>query len=125
MDGAFSHQDSLYAISWNSLVAQGSTAAKRFVFTVFRKSEMTPGTIDAVFRIFAWPMNIMLSGKWPHENWYGRSQPNGGLPLAEGWCGALCQIRGDWQFYAEVFWVSTMEFGNPNVLAVSCQHNDS
>jgi len=49
--GAFSHQDSLYTISWNSLIGSGKTAEKRFVFTVLRKGEMVAETLDCVFRI--------------------------------------------------------------------------
>ena len=27
----------------------------------------------------------------------------GGVPLAGGWRACLCELRGDWQYYAEVF----------------------
>ena len=101
--GAFSKQDSLYIISWNSLIGQGSTASKRFLFTVFRKSEMVDGTLDAVFRVLAWSFNLMLEGKWPKKNYHGRAMANGGKDIAGGWRAALCQVRGDWAFYTEVF----------------------
>ena len=45
----------------------------------------------------------MLECAWPAENWFGRSQANGGEHLAGGWAAALCQVRGDWAFYTEVF----------------------
>ena len=102
--GAFSHSDSLYTISWNSLVGRGETAKKRFLLTVLRKSDMVKGeTLDAIFRIFSWSVNAMLEGAWPAQNWFGRSQANGGEHLAGGWAAALCQVRGDWAFYTEVF----------------------
>ena len=99
--GAFSHQDSLYTISWNSLIGQGRTAEKRFVFTVLRKGEMVADTLDAVFRIMGWSFNSMLTGSFPGKNWHGRSSTSG--LLAGGWRGAVCQARGDWAFYTEVF----------------------
>ena len=101
--GAFSHQDSLYSFSWNSLVGRGPTASKRFLFTVIRKSEMVEGTLDALFRAFAWSVNILLEGTWPKKTYHGRLAPNGGERLASGWKAALCQARGDWAFYTEVF----------------------
>ena len=41
----------------------------------------------------------------PTIDWNGRAirgVPR--TPLAGGWCGQLCQIRGDWQFYCECFY---------------------
>ena len=89
--GAFSH-DSLFVISWNSLMGTGPTIAKRFVFTVIKKSGMRADTLDEILKIFAQSFNILLSGKDPDTN----------QPLANGWRGALCQVRGDWQFYCQV-----------------------
>ena len=53
-DGAsFSHHDSLYTFSWNSLLGVGTTTQKRFVFTAVKKSDMVVGTLDAIFKVFA------------------------------------------------------------------------
>ena len=100
--GAFSKQDSLYTISWNSLIGAGKTAEKRFVFTVLRKGELVAETLDCVFRILGWSFNSMLCGEFPSKNYYGRPASVTG-PLANGWRGAVCQARGDWAFYTEVF----------------------
>ena len=105
--GAFSHQDSLMTISFNSLIGSGVTIQKRFVITIIRKSDMLPGTMDAIFRIIAHSFNALLLGETPGETADGHPLAGGGVPLADGWCGALCQIRGDWQFYAETFHVPT------------------
>ena len=103
-DGAsFSHHDSLYTFSWNSLLGVGTTTQKRFVFTVVKKSDMVVGTLDAIFKVFAWSVNALLSGDTPSQDADGRRLDGGGRPLADGWRGALCQIRGDWAFYKEVF----------------------
>ena len=63
---------------------------------------MVAETLDAVFRIMGWSFNSMLTGNFPDRNLHGRSSSVGGL-LAGGWRGALCQVRGDWAFYTEVF----------------------
>ena len=45
----------------------------------------------------------MLRGETPRTNWYGRQIRGGGAQLAGGWRATLCQLRGDWAFYTEVF----------------------
>ena len=103
-DGAaFSHQDSVYTFSWNSLVGTGQTIAKRFVATFMKKSDMVEGTVDAISRVLAWSFNILLSGTTPNEDWTGAPLEGGGHALAGGWRGALCQARGDWAYYCEFF----------------------
>ena len=102
--GAFSKQDSLYAISFNSLLGQGTTKDKRFIFTVLRKSEMSADTLDYVLRIMAWSFNVLLDGVTPYADDMGRPLLGGGQLLAQGWKGALCQVRGDWSFYCECFY---------------------
>ena len=53
-DGAaFSHQDSVYTFSWNSLVGAGQTIAKRFVCTFVKKSELVQGSMDAITHIMS------------------------------------------------------------------------
>ena len=101
--GAFSKSDSLYTISWNSLLGQCVTARKRFVFTVLRKSDLVAGTLDAVFQILAWSLNTMLRGEAPSHDWEGHAIRGGGDALAGRWRAALCQARGDWAPYVEVF----------------------
>ena len=108
-DGAaFSHQDSVYAFSWNSLIGSGTTMQKRFVATVMKKSDMVKdgaggGTMQVITRILSWSFNVMLSGVTPLTDWEDRPLEGGGLPLAGGWRAALCQVRGGWQFYCELF----------------------
>lgn len=101
--GAFSKQDSLYVISWNSLLAEGTTSSKRILFTVIRKTEMVDGTLDAIWKVFAWSMNTLLTGKTPCTDYLGRAIPGGEQNLAGGWQATLCQCRGDWEFYWQVF----------------------
>ena len=104
--GAFSKNDALYIFSWNSLLAVGSTETKRIMFTVVRKSELVNGvggTFDAIWKIFAWSLNAMLDGMTPSVDWLDRPIPGGNEVLAGGWKATLCQCRGDWEFYWQVF----------------------
>ena len=101
--GAFNKQESLLVLSWNSLLGHGITRRKRFVFTFVKKSECTPETISFLMRMFAWSVNAMLSGKEPLRDWCDRPWSRTEEELASGWKACLCQIRGDWQWYCELF----------------------
>jgi hypothetical protein len=83
--GAFSKQDNLYVISWNSLLGCGSTIEKRFVCTVVRKSDMTAATLDAIFEVLSWSFNVLLSGSSPSLDYLGRPLSGGGAVLADGY----------------------------------------
>ena len=103
--GAFSNQDSLYTISFNSLLGVGTTIRKRFVMTTVRKNEMLPGTLDAIQKILCWSFNVLLSGREPDTSYLGVPSARAPTSLADDWCGCLCQVRGDWAFYAEILYV--------------------
>ena len=103
--GAFSKQDSLFVISFNSLCAahgSGEGFAKRFLFTIIRKRDLAPGTLDVLWRVFAWSVNQLLTGITAPTTWEDRPADGGGQFIAERWRAALVQIRGDWEFYANV-----------------------
>lgn len=101
--GAFSKSDNLMILSWNGLLARGRTRMKRFVFTFVRKRDYTPATLDRIFELLAWSFNAMADGLAPHESWDRRKIGPENEPLAGGWQAILTQIRGDWQFYCEIF----------------------
>jgi hypothetical protein len=84
--GAYSKQDSLMVISWNSILGRGNTRRKRFVFTFLRKRDYTPETLNAVWHIFASSINKLLE-----------------CTEAGGWRATLSQVRGDWAFFCEIF----------------------
>eukprot|EP00959_Pyramimonas_sp_CCMP1952_P233200 4873305-Pyramimonas_sp.AAC.1 len=65
---------------------------------------MTSDTLDSLLRIFGWSCNVMLSGQTPFVDWNNRALEGGGQDLAAGFRACLCQIRGDWSFYKEVFY---------------------
>ena len=62
-----------------------------------------PGTLDEILRIFAWSMNALLTGFFPAQTIYGHNTNEGAKPLAGGFKGILCQARGDWEFYTQIF----------------------
>lgn len=101
--GAFNRHDGLMVLSWNSLLGHGPTQRKRFVFTFIKKKDYTPETLNALWRLFAWSLNAMLDGRSPLRDWCDRPTQGGGEELAGGWQACLCQVRGDWQFYCEIF----------------------
>ena len=114
--GEFSHQDSVNVISWNSLVGVGETKHKRFVFTLLKQSQMKENceTWDALWKVFAWSINVLLSGKSPTTDWLDRDI-EGGMPLADDFSGCMVQMRGDWAFYCE-----TLGFPRHNEVANMC-----
>ena len=64
--GAFNKNDGLLVLSWNSLLGWGNTRRKRFVFSFIRKSDYSQESLDAIWRIFGWSMNLLLDGLTPH-----------------------------------------------------------
>ena len=101
--GAFTKQDSLLVLSWNSLIGGGHGFARRFVFAIVRKTDLTPETLDTLWTVFAWSMNALLTGVAPEEDWDGRALASGGEYIAGGFRGALVQVRGDWEFNCQIF----------------------
>ena len=100
--GSFSHQESVFLFSWNSLVGAGPPT-KRFLFTLIKKSEMVAGTIDEILRLFAWSINACQTGELPSRNHLDIPQVGNMDPLAGGFRGTLIPIRGDWEFHIQVF----------------------
>ena len=99
---AFSKQDSLFVLSWNSICgALGMDGfSKRFVYTIVRKAQMTDGTMPTLLRCFSWSLNLLLTGITPDKNFEGRPCEGGGQYIAGGWRAACLQVRGDWEFLA-------------------------
>ena len=97
--GSSSKQDSLFVLSWSSLVTAHAGFAKRFPFTIIRKKDMTSTTLDELWRVFGWSTNALLTGITPRQD-YMQKAIDGGEWIADGLRAALIQLRGDWEFYA-------------------------
>ena len=89
--GRFNAQDSLYTFSWNSVLAKGQTVQTEFLFTVVKKSDMLPGTLDEVMRLFVY---ILLTGETPLTNHLGKKIATTSAALAGGYRGCLMQAMG-------------------------------
>ena len=94
--GAFSKQDYLFVLSWNSIVASnvgGRGFGKRFLYSIVRTYEMTPATLPMLFTVFAWSCNALLTGITPEEDW--NQIPLGrGEFIAERWRASMVHLRG-------------------------------
>ena len=101
--GGFNKHDSLFTLSWSSLLGGGPTMQSKFVFTTVKKSEMVDDTLDHLQEALSWSMNVLLSGETPHLSWKRQPLDGGGVPLANGYRATLCQVRGDWEFYWQLF----------------------
>ena len=98
--GAFSHNDSLFVLTWNSLIGLGATRATRFLMKIVPKSEMAPETMPAIMEILVWSFNTMLTGIGPLANHLGEPVHEAKQYLAGRWRACLAQLRGDWEFFA-------------------------
>ena len=104
--GKFSHQEKLFVISWNSMLGEGTTKNTRYVITVIKNSMIGPGTLEALAKIIGWSFNVCLTGLTPGVDESGKSLPGGGSSyFAEGWRAVLRSIRGDGEFFNQVFGV--------------------
>ena len=101
--GGFNKHDSLYTLSWNSLLSTGATLQTKFLFTVVKKSDCVADTLETLAQAFSWSMNVCLSGQTPHRSWRGDPMEGGGQDLALGYRFALAQMRGDWEWFTTLF----------------------
>ena len=102
-------QSSTEVYSWNFLCDRDG---KRHLFANIHKEFLCMCgcagrcTMEALFAVFVWSMQILMGGLHPHKRHDGgpldaaRAQL-GGHPL--GFNGVLLQARGDWQWYNQVF----------------------
>ena len=69
--GAYSKQDSVLVISWNSIIkpSEKGGRTKRIVFTMIRKSDYTPETLNEMWRIFSWSVNSLLKREFPNTDY--------------------------------------------------------
>lgn len=80
---------------------------RRFLIAAVRHEICLKGnkTLDPIFRVMAWSLNVAYSGVFPSRDWKGRDLPPArsamaGKPIAGGpFC--LVQVRGDWKWLWE------------------------
>ena len=101
--GAYCAHNSLYAFSWNGVLSAGTLDSRHYLFCLIPKSDIVEGTFDTIFEIFSWSMNVLLTGLTPDYDFDGSKIEGEVSYLADGMKAALCQARGDWEFYVQAF----------------------
>lgn len=115
-DGAPTHKtEGLFTINWNSLHGEGSTEHTRHVCAVLKKSDVSDGSLAAVWDRLAWSMNCLAAGRIAERDWRGKRHPKAGRKLLSGRKAFLIQMRGDWEFYTQV-----LKFPAPNSEPNNC-----
>ena len=96
------------------------------VYAIVLKSAIVEGALNELLRVFGWSMNVLLSGIVPDRNHDDLPLPNARGYVADGIRGCLCQIRGDWEFYAVVLgmahWRNKHNMCREMQLCVNIQH---
>ena len=68
-----------------------------------KKTHLVPETLDVIMEIFAHSMNALATGLMPEENWLNQKIPGAVGYIAGGWKAVLTRVRGDWEFFSQVF----------------------
>ena len=108
---------SLDCLSWQSLMAQGVTLGPKLLMTaVFEPNKLAggeglEGTMETLWRVMAWSLNILFSGTFPEKDWQGEAWAPGsseailcGTRLCSGEEPFFCvtwSIKGDLDWYAK------------------------
>ena len=104
----YDRTESVFAISVNLPGVGGKWQNMRIPIVVLPKSRVCAETMHDVFEVIAWSLRHLLAGCWPNcrhngEPWNAtdkaRSKQQGSLGIKA----ALVEVRGDWEFYSQVF----------------------
>ena len=119
-DGAPTNKvQGLFTISWGVVLARGSTATSRFIYTVMKESDIVDGTLEALFDDLAYNLNILLTGRYPENDRRGRKHPQAGQPInSTDWKLAVIFLKGDWEFLANI--VHLPRWDNADNMCSSC-----
>ena len=102
-------KESVEQLSWSLPCWEGEGFAPRFlIFSVLKEFVVKTETWNAVFEVIAWSFKCLFAKCWPEKRHDGtafcstdvnRSKLSGPMSVQ----GVLCQARGDWKFFKEVF----------------------
>lgn len=119
-DAGAQGEETVLVLNWGSVaITQSPTFDSRLIFCIFKLSEMVRGdgydpTIQTIYEVFKWSLNALSSGKFPYKDYLGQPFSEmhhrdrfvlAGLDLAEGFCGAFSEVRGDWKWIKESFYL--------------------
>ena len=106
----YDRTESVFAISISLPGIGGKWQRMRIPIVVLPKSRICAETMYDVFEVIAWSLRHLLNGIWPSERHNGepwreaasdkaRKKRHGSLGIRA----ALVEVRGDWEFYSQVF----------------------
>ena len=104
---------------WTSLAVLRLPALEALVSVSSTRLERTDGrSIEEVYRVLRWSLEVLGTGKWPATDHNGEPWPEGstraeraeeGEDLAEGWVALSWEIVGDWKWLAEAVGFKTQK----------------
>jgi hypothetical protein len=105
-------------INWGSTAVRSPTLDSRLVFSIIKLSEAVHSdddpTLQTVYSVLKWSLNALSEGYFPwkdhedrefSETYFPERFEKRGKPLAGGYCGAFAEVRGDWKFLRETFYL--------------------
>jgi hypothetical protein len=111
-------EESILVLNWGSTAVSQPTLDTRLIFTLVKLSERvkTPEdpTLQMVYKVFRWSLKALSEGVFPwedhngvafSEDYYPERFEKRGTPLADDYVGAFSEIRGDWKWIRECFYL--------------------
>ena len=108
----------MLVLNWGSTAVSLPTLDSRLIFSIIKLSEKSKRdddpTMQMLYTVFKWSLQSLSSGRWPWEDHNGKPfSPTycqhryemRGKPLAGEYLGALAEIRGDWKWLRECFYM--------------------
>ena len=113
-DAGIFQGDKYLVVSWNSCAAQGRTTLdNRILFACILYNRLVEGvSLNQLYRVLVWSLDALATGRYPHKDHDGKEfskchHPDrarmAGEQIADGYCGAFSEMRGDWKFLKETF----------------------
>ena len=98
-------------LTWSCACCHASTLLSRFLITMLPMCDLVAEiTLNVLYEHVCWSMQVLMHGKWPHVDPYGKAWPSGsfrarlaGTPLdpLHAARAALGEFMGDWKFLKE------------------------
>lgn len=101
-------EDSLLTFTWNSIVCSHVRPSVESKLVICAVPTTWLADLDEISAVIIWSMGAICDGKYPTHDHVGGEFPKNswrklvaGLPLANGYSGALVEFRGDWEWMAK------------------------
>ena len=108
----FQVKKTLEVFSWN--IATRATSARQLLTCIEKPDVCDCGcsgrhTIDAILEVFLWSLQALLFGAWPRTRYDNQpwrredSHRKSEAGSAFGFFAYLCEVRGDWAWFKQIF----------------------